>query len=67
MLDEKGVSYRYREYTEDPLTLAELKEAGYWQALRRAHLEDHVRNLGSGGLDALVKEGGVNFSVGQRQ
>lgn len=26
MLDEKGVKYRYREYTEEPLSLAELKE-----------------------------------------
>ena len=25
MLDEKGAQYRYREYTEEPLSLSELK------------------------------------------
>ena len=25
MLDERGIEYRYREYTEEPLTQAELK------------------------------------------
>ena len=26
MLDKKGIKYRYREYTEEPLTQAELKK-----------------------------------------
>ena len=37
-----------------------------WQALRRAHLEAHVRAL-PGGLLARVEENGANFSMGQRQ
>jgi ATP-binding cassette subfamily C (CFTR/MRP) protein 1 len=37
-----------------------------WQALRRAHVADHIQSL-DGGLDAEVVDDGGNFSVGQRQ
>jgi ABC-type multidrug transport system fused ATPase/permease subunit len=41
-------------------------DAELWQALRLAHLSDHVASM-AGGLDALVGEGGEGLSVGQRQ
>ncbi|XP_074050394.1 ATP-binding cassette sub-family C member 9 isoform X3 [Macrotis lagotis] len=37
-----------------------------WEALEIAQLKNLVKSL-SGGLDAIVTEGGENFSVGQRQ
>ncbi|XP_040824354.1 ATP-binding cassette sub-family C member 9 isoform X7 [Ochotona curzoniae] len=37
-----------------------------WEALEIAQLKNMVKSL-SGGLDAVVTEGGENFSVGQRQ
>uniref|UniRef100_A0AAY5ESC7 ATP-binding cassette, sub-family C (CFTR/MRP), member 9 n=1 Tax=Electrophorus electricus TaxID=8005 RepID=A0AAY5ESC7_ELEEL len=37
-----------------------------WEALEIAQLKNMVRSL-PGGLDAVVTEGGENFSVGQRQ
>ncbi|KAF9275789.1 Canalicular multispecific organic anion transporter 2, partial [Mortierella antarctica] len=37
-----------------------------WQALEDSYLKDHVSQM-DGGLNALVLEGGDNFSVGQRQ
>ncbi|KAK8708770.1 hypothetical protein V6N13_059807 [Hibiscus sabdariffa] len=44
----------------------ENNDADLWEALERAHLKDVImRN--SLGLDAEVREGGENFSVGQRQ
>lgn len=41
-------------------------DADLWQALRLAHLSDHVASM-PGGLDAPVGEGGEGLSVGQRQ
>ncbi|KAL6750031.1 P-loop containing nucleoside triphosphate hydrolase protein [Haematococcus lacustris] len=41
-------------------------DAAIWEAVRRASLTDFVRGL-DGGLDAVIKEGGANLSVGQRQ
>lgn len=37
-----------------------------WQALEDSYLKDHVSQM-DGGLNAMVLEGGDNFSVGQRQ
>ncbi|KAG2450119.1 hypothetical protein HYH02_000222 [Chlamydomonas schloesseri] len=37
-----------------------------WEALRRAGMEDTVRAYDKG-LDSVIKEGGANMSVGQRQ
>jgi len=37
-----------------------------WEALRRCHLELHIKEL-KGHLDAAVAERGQNFSMGQRQ
>lgn len=45
---------------------AESDDAGIWQALRDVHLEEPIRQLGTG-LDSLVAESGGNFSVGERQ
>ncbi|XP_050370620.1 LOW QUALITY PROTEIN: ABC transporter C family member 12-like [Argentina anserina] len=44
----------------------EHNDADLWEALDRAHLKDVIRR-NSFGLDAVVLEGGDNFSVGQRQ
>lgn len=41
-------------------------DAELWGALRRCHLAELVQGL-KGGLDAAVKDGGSNFSVGERQ
>ncbi|KAK9797814.1 hypothetical protein WJX73_000524 [Symbiochloris irregularis] len=49
----------------DPLDQAGA-DAAVWQALRQAGLGDAVSSL-EGGLDAMVSEGGSNFSTGQRQ
>lgn len=38
-----------------------------WRVLELSHLKKHVKENMEGGLDAKVKEGGSNFSVGQRQ
>lgn len=48
----------------DPFGLYD--DARLWAALETAHLKAHVAGL-KGGLDAVVAEGGSNFSVGQRQ
>eukprot|EP00753_Platysulcus_tardus_P003847 PLAT12496.16.p1 GENE.PLAT12496.16~~PLAT12496.16.p1 ORF type:complete len:1587 (+),score=934.98 PLAT12496.16:2689-7449(+) len=48
----------------DPL--ASCDDSALWGALKRAHLFDKVQSM-DGGLDAVVAEGGSNFSVGQRQ
>mmetsp|Transcript_56100 Transcript_56100/g.142831 ORF Transcript_56100/g.142831 Transcript_56100/m.142831 type:complete len:1410 (+) Transcript_56100:124-4353(+) len=44
----------------------ERTDAQLWEALRHASLEDAVKRL-TGGLDAMVQEGGDNFSCGERQ
>lgn len=36
-----------------------------WNALEKCHVKEEVE--ATGGLDILVKEGGISFSVGQRQ
>ncbi|KAG9342260.1 hypothetical protein JZ751_016762 [Albula glossodonta] len=41
-------------------------DEGLWEALEIAQLKNMVKAL-PGGLDAVVTEGGENFSVGQRQ
>jgi ATP-binding cassette subfamily B protein len=41
-------------------------DADLWQALESAQAADFVRDL-PGGLDAAVRQGGTNFSGGQRQ
>ncbi|XP_036376336.1 ATP-binding cassette sub-family C member 9 isoform X3 [Megalops cyprinoides] len=41
-------------------------DEGLWEALEIAQLKNMVKAL-PGGLDAMVTEGGENFSVGQRQ
>ncbi|XP_022081543.1 ATP-binding cassette sub-family C member 9-like [Acanthaster planci] len=48
----------------DPLH--EKTDSQLWESLEIAQLKDVVAEL-DGGLDALVTEGGENFSVGQRQ
>ncbi|XP_076252825.1 ATP-binding cassette sub-family C member 10 isoform X2 [Rhynchophorus ferrugineus] len=47
----------------DPL--GEFREDEIWDALAKVNLETIMRNLG--GLEHVVDEGGVNFSVGQKQ
>ncbi|CAG5121439.1 unnamed protein product, partial [Candidula unifasciata] len=37
-----------------------------WKALEEVKLKDHIKDIPEG-LNAEVSEGGVNFSVGQRQ
>lgn len=51
-------------YNLDPFT--RYSEAEYWNVLETCQLKDYVSTL-PGRLDALVEEGGRNFSVGQRQ
>lgn len=48
----------------DPFQTA--SDADLWNALELAHLKDHISNM-DGKLNAVVLEGGENFSVGQRQ
>lgn len=38
MLDARGVKYRYREYTEEPLSKSELGKLFGWLGLRPAEL-----------------------------
>ncbi|KAI9272857.1 multi drug resistance-associated protein MRP [Phascolomyces articulosus] len=48
----------------DPFGTA--SDAELWDALELAHLKEHVSKM-EGKLNAVVLEGGENFSVGQRQ
>ena len=41
-------------------------DAELWQALQHSHLGEHITKM-DGKLNAVVLEGGENFSVGQRQ
>ncbi|MES1910590.1 MAG: hypothetical protein MHM6MM_003162 [Cercozoa sp. M6MM] len=52
------------KYNLDPFNRH--SEEQIWNALKQAHLSRHVRSLDSG-LQTEVREGGANFSVGQRQ
>jgi ABC-type multidrug transport system fused ATPase/permease subunit len=51
-------------YNMDPFGRASDKDM--WAALATAQMDSVIRAM-EGGLDAAVKEGGSNFSVGQRQ
>eukprot|EP00057_Strongylocentrotus_purpuratus_P035150 XP_797907.3 PREDICTED: multidrug resistance-associated protein 5 isoform X1 [Strongylocentrotus purpuratus] len=51
-------------YNLDPF--GENNDADLWQALEKAYMREKISSL-DGGLDALVAEGGDNFSVGERQ
>ncbi|XP_030838402.1 multidrug resistance-associated protein 5 [Strongylocentrotus purpuratus] len=51
-------------YNLDPF--GENNDADLWQAVEKAYLKEKISSL-DGGLDALVAEGGDNFSVGERQ
>ncbi|AMD18957.1 HBR056Cp [Eremothecium sinecaudum] len=42
-------------------------EEQIWEALELSHLKTHVENMGPGGLQSALTEGGANLSVGQRQ
>ncbi|KAK9149846.1 hypothetical protein Scep_008603 [Stephania cephalantha] len=42
-----------------------LRDAKIWEVLEKCHIKDEV--MAAGGLDFHIKEGGISFSVGQRQ
>ncbi|XP_052108530.1 ABC transporter C family member 13 isoform X2 [Arachis duranensis] len=47
----------------DPFKMSD--DLKIWDALEKCHVKEEVEE--AGGLDILVKEGGISFSVGQRQ
>ncbi|XP_030837858.1 multidrug resistance-associated protein 5 isoform X2 [Strongylocentrotus purpuratus] len=51
-------------YNLDPF--GENSDADLWQVLEKAYMKEKISTL-DGGLEALVTEGGDNFSVGERQ
>jgi ATP-binding cassette subfamily C (CFTR/MRP) protein 10 len=58
--------FEYLQHSRDNLDpFKRNDDSKIWDALEKCHVKEEVEV--AGGLDILVKEGGVSFSVGQRQ